>query len=124
MSIRSLGLVLAAVGVSGCIVVASDGTPVYSTCFETTECESSADVCYDTVIDWGGVEARNGTCTRYCSADADCPYGSTGELGGCYDVSGEFVCYERCNTNRDCPTGGWTCANVEGVAGDTICVPM
>jgi len=102
----------------GCTVV----TPIYDTCFDVDECESFADTCYETAIDYGSYIASNNTCTVFCGSDFDCPSGSTGENGGCYDVSGDFVCYERCFDIFDCP-GGFTCADVAGSGGDSICIP-
>jgi len=100
------------------------GTPIYDTCGVVGECEGLADTCYATSIDYGDYVATNNTCSLFCTSDAQCPNGSTGEAGGCYDVSGDFVCYERCFNDADCPSSiDFVCADVAGSGGDSICIP-
>jgi hypothetical protein len=106
---------LAALTASGCTI-----EPVnYASCVTIAGCNSRADGCYTVTL---GTGESDSFCSNGCGSDAECPTGTNGSRGGCYDVmgSGAFICYERCTDNFDCAPGFACTATSDG---GTICLP-
>jgi hypothetical protein len=110
-------LALALAFTAGC---QGDRLPLYESCGSVDDCDDQADDCFTVAWEAG----RDGTmCTAYCAEHADCP-----GVSACYELVGDpsmrRVCYQRCDSDLDCPSDH-QCVNAEMGGGivDAICLP-
>jgi hypothetical protein len=84
--------------------------PPYDVCVTNADCTAAVDGCATVAVDYVDYRATGGICTDNCDSSVDCPYDGRGIQGAClsFDGGANFVCFERCVSDFDCP-GGFSC---------------
>ena len=94
----------------------------FDPCSSDGDCNAPTGTCFETTIDVGTSIATSSHCTLACMNDDDCPAAADGRQAGCYEVSGTFVCYQRCSTDSDCPQGLVCTATQSDSSQDQLCL--